>query len=99
MSVEAVKITIGEKEFELSPLRLKHIKAITSMVGQPAPTSIIASLARWTPYLLDSIKVKNPDFKEEDLDEATLPELTAASDALLVVSGLVIKKQGEATPE
>jgi len=100
MSVEDFKITINGIEYELSPLKLKHLKEITVKVAKGLPSGVSATLDTWLPYLLYSIKVKNPNFQDSELDEATLKEITDAADVLLAVSGIVIKNvlKGEQKP-
>ena len=97
---EASSITINGQSYEVSPLRCKHLRTITEMLTRPQPSALWASLERWLPYIKDSIVVKNPQFKESELDEMTIEELNSARLTILQVSGIILvdKQPGEVKP-
>lgn len=96
---EITKVKINNVEYEISPLRMKHLKRITTLLSSTAPSGIYADLERWFPFILDSIKEKNASFNEEILQEATMDEINLAWAAIVNISGIVIRtKVGETKP-
>ncbi len=95
------KITIGTNEYELSPLKIKHLRKISKQIEETSSSPrkpSFADLDKWTPFILDSITVIHQDAKMEVLDEMTLEEFGAAWTALLNISGFKIVSKGEAKP-
>lgn len=94
-------IKIGSSEYELAPLRLKHLRKISKQIqetGSSPRTPTFADLDKWLPYIGDSIEVGSKDFDRSILDEMTLQEFTEAWTTLLNVSGFKIVAKGEAKP-
>jgi hypothetical protein len=93
------KVTIAGKEYEISPLKMKHIRAITEMVKANAPSGVYDSLSRFFPYITASIKEKNPDFTQEMIEDGTLDEINTVVTTVIDYSGIKITaKSGEAKP-
>lgn len=95
-------VTINGKQYELSPLKMKALKEISRILtGTSMETlkkGVYDSLERWSPFIVDSIKVKSPDFKVEELEEATLQEFMDAWQKLGEISGIKLVNKGETKP-
>jgi hypothetical protein len=92
------KITIAGKEYVISPLRMKHLRQITEMLKQDAPTAVYESLSRFFPYIAASIQEKQPEFKQESIDDGTLDEINTAWIAVIDYSGIKIVPKVETKP-
>jgi hypothetical protein len=87
------KLTINGTDYELSPLRCKHLKEISAILknGITAPTKdVYSEIEKWMPYIADSIKVKTPTFDASLLDEMTLQEFTDTWNAIVALSGIKV---------
>lgn len=94
-------VKIGQQEFELSPLKLKHLRKISKQIeetGISPRTASFNDLDKWLPFIGDSIKANKPDFDFSLLDEMTLQEFSEIWKSLLAVSGFSIVAKGEAVP-
>lgn len=82
-------VKINGKEYQIHPLKVKHLRRITEIMkeNQKSP-GLFVSLDRWSPFILESIQVYNPNFTEDDLSEATLNELMTAWDTIVQESGI-----------
>jgi hypothetical protein len=93
------KVTLGGKEFPISPLRVKHLKQITSMLAGDVPTGVYESIERFFPFMVASIQVEDPTFNSEKLEDATLDEINKAWTAIIDCSGIkIVTKTGETKP-
>ena len=97
-------IKIGEREYEVTPLKLKHLRRISKEIEESNATPRKPSfdeLYKWIPYVYHSIAAVDKNIKIEDLDEMTIDEFSAAWDAILKISGFKIvakEAKGEAKP-
>lgn len=91
-------VTIGGKDYEISPLRLKHLKQITTLLSKDAPTDVYASLERFYPFITFSIQQKDPSFTVEMIDEGTLAEINNVVNAVIDYSGIKVVAKGEQKP-
>jgi hypothetical protein len=95
----AEKIKILDKEYVLSPLRLKYLRRINDTLKETPTASMAVLLDRYSPYIAASIETLNPGFQTELLEELTFEEFLGAWQTTLKVSGIVIqKKEGELQP-
>lgn len=81
-------VKINEKEYEFAPLKVKHLRRMIALLSEKKDSGLFKMLDRWSPFVFESIKAKNPDFKEDELNEATLEELSAAWDTIVKASGI-----------
>lgn len=97
---DTATITIAEKEYIVSPLRCKHLKEITKLLADSSKrvtTNTYADIDRWMPFMLDSLRFKNPDIDENILGEMTLQEFQDGWGEIVRISGIkVVNKGGEA---
>lgn len=94
-------VKIGTKEYELSPLRLKQLKKIASVLesGTLSPTTGgYGEIDKWLPFILDSVKVSSPNVTIEELEEMSLQEFLDTWNTLIAMSGIKMVSQGEKTP-
>lgn len=88
------KLTFNGKEHTFSPLRCKHLKKIQEILSQrksnPGPQSGYDEFSQWAPFLLDSLKVNEPDITIQDVEEMTLNEFAQAMKILTDISGVQI---------
>jgi len=93
-----IKITIAGKEYQASPLRLKQLRQISQILSNPqAPKTGWQDVERWLPFVLDCLKVYNPDITNEVLDEMTIQEFTDGWKAIAEGSSVQLNK-GETKP-
>lgn len=95
------KVTFAGREFELSPLRLKHLRRISKQIeetGASPRTPTFSDLDKWLPYIGDSISVIHQDFDRNLLDEMTIEEFGTVWQKILAVSGFKVVPKGEAQP-
>lgn len=96
------KVTINGTEYQLSPLRCKHLREISKMLSDGlanVPTKgVYAEIEKWTPYIGDSIRVKSTSFDDVLLGELTLQEFTDTWNALVGISGIKVVSKGEGNP-
>lgn len=93
-------VTINGTEYELSPLRCKHLREIseTLAAGTPAPKGVYAEIMQWSKYIGESIKTKSPNFDFELLGELTLQEFTDTWNLVVAISGIKVVSKGEVAP-
>lgn len=91
-------IQIDGKSLELSPLRCGQLKRITAILTDGKPAGGFYAIQRWLPFILESIKVRQPTFTETDLDEMTIQEFTTIWNRLVSMSGIQIASTGEQKP-
>jgi hypothetical protein len=98
---DANKVTIRGKEYEVSPLLCKDLKAIDKILverkGRPEVGGY-AVIEIWSPFIVNSIKEKHANFELANLEEATLDEFNKAWAAVVAVSGISIVTKGESKP-
>lgn len=96
------KVTINSKEYEISPLRCKHLRQVSAILKEqkenPISTLGFSSIDTWMPFIYDSLRIKNLDFKREELDEMTLTEFSTTWDKIVKLSGVTIISGGEVKP-
>lgn len=97
---EDPKVTIDGKAYLVGPLRCKHLRQISKLLKDKSQqnTTDFTSVERWMPFVLDAIKSKNPEFKEETLDEMTLQEFNDTWNLIVGISGVQLTAKGEAKP-
>lgn len=82
-------VKINEKEYEISPLKIKHLRRISDVLIETRnEAGLFKSIERWIPFIFESIKARNPKFTEEEMAEATLDEVSQAWDNLVKISGI-----------
>lgn len=87
-------VTFSGKQYPVNPLRLKHLKKITQILADPAPTAVYQNLSRWFPFVCDAVGVT-----EDQLEEATMQEVSDAWEVILDASGIkIVNKPGEQKP-
>jgi hypothetical protein len=92
-------VTINGKEYEISPLLMKHLRGISDMVGKDFSGDVFVALNRWREYITFSIQVKTPDFNPEELDNMTMNDYIALWVKVQNISGIKLSaKQGETQP-
>lgn len=83
------KVKINGKEYEVSPLKVKHLRRISSILSENKQVlGTFNSIERFVPFMLESIQVRNPNFTEDDLSEASLQELLDAWEVIVKSSGI-----------
>jgi hypothetical protein len=77
---------------------MKHLKKISLLLKESSPADIVgvASIERWLPFILESLRTYQVDFPQEELDEMTLQEFHDTWNTIAQVSG--IKIVGEKKP-
>jgi hypothetical protein len=93
-------VTINEQEFEVSPLRCKHLRTISKILrDKSAQTATdFSSVERWMPFVLDSLQIKHKDFTQDKLDEMTLQEFNDTWEKIVAISGVQLAGKGETKP-
>lgn len=91
-------IKVAGKEYEASPLRMKHLKRLTEMMNEPRPKDIYSVLSRWFPFIFASISDLNSEFKSEQVDEMTSQEVNDAVVVIAELSGIKMVSSGETMP-
>lgn len=95
-----MKITIGGNLYEVSPLRCKHLKQLSTITGQgDVIRGTYADLERFAPYITFSLQQKQPEFTQDMLEDATLQEFLDAWNAVISCSGIKFVTSGEKEPE
>jgi len=93
------KVTINEKEYEISPLRCKHLRTISKILRDRTQTTTdFSSVERWMPFVLESLQIKHKEFTQEMLDEMTLQEFNDTWERIVAVSGVQLASKGEVKP-
>ena len=97
-------ITIGEKSYQISPLKLKQVREISNILQARMKNpdwnkdqSPFVEIETWLPFLLQSLKVHNPDVTQEVLEDMTLTEFTEAWNVVVNESGIKLAT-GERRP-
>lgn len=94
------KVTINKKEYILSPLKMKYLKQISTILSAGVATTggVYSSFERWMPFIVASISENAPEFTNEMMDEMTVQEYTDTWTKLLQISGIQVTNKGEAKP-
>ena len=91
-------VTINGTVYPLSPLRCKHLRAISASLADGSmsvkPRGVYSEIEKLMPYILDSVRVGTPLFDPALLDELTLQEFIDTWNALVAMSGIkVVSKE------
>lgn len=94
-----VSVKINGKDYNLAPLRMKHLKQITSYLTSPKP-NLMDRLEVWYPFIEFSVKEGGtPNFSTDELDELTMEQLLEVWTAVQQVTGITVgPKAGETKP-
>ena len=94
------KVKINDVEYEISPLKMKHLRRISEMVseGKDMRNATFTDLDRWVTFMADSIKEKNPSFTEDMLGDLTMTGFAELWKSIIEISGIRFVPKGEANP-
>ena len=81
---EPVKIKLADKEFDIRPLTIRQIEDIS----KTAAAGGMGGVGQAIDIVLIALKRGNPDLTREDLLDTELPDMNAAVETILKISGL-----------
>lgn len=98
------KVLINGKEYKISKLRCKHLRQLSEVLAvakeekaKGEAPGLYASLERWMPFIIDSIKVNHPEFGQAEVDDMTMDEVLYVWNAITAYSSVTFTS-GETKP-
>src|SRR5208282_501355 len=91
------KVVINGKLYRLSPLKCRTLKRLSEKMADGELTSDEASetVENWMPFVLESLRVEQPDITRGLVEELTLEEFNVVLTSVISISGIKLTSKIE----
>lgn len=100
------KIIIAGKDYEISKLRLKHLRKLSEVLLEVKRQKeageqgqLYDRVNSWGEFIIASIQIKHPEFGQEQIDEMTMDEVLAGWNQVLAFSSVQLVGETKTAPE